>query len=83
MCIRDSGRITKADIETFLAKGPETASPASTPASTPSAAPTPAPTAQYEDVPITNMRQIIGDRLLQSTQQIPSYICLLYTSRCV
>lgn len=72
------GRITKADIETFLAKGPETASPASTPASTPSAAPTPAPTpaptAQYEDVPITNMRQIIGDRLLQSTQQIPSYI---------
>lgn len=28
----------------------------------------------YEDVEISNMRKIIGDRLLQSTQGIPSYI---------
>ena len=63
-----NGRIVKADVEAFLASAPAQKS-ASAPA--PAA---PSATASYEDVPITNMRQIIGDRLLQSTQSIPSYI---------
>ncbi|QEU59001.1 Lat1 [Kluyveromyces lactis] len=66
------GRITKDDVEAFLASAPSRESAAAKAAPAP-VAPTPA-SATYEDVPISNMRQIIGDRLLQSTQNIPSYI---------
>ncbi|CDO95553.1 unnamed protein product [Kluyveromyces dobzhanskii CBS 2104] len=67
------GRITKADVEAFLEAAPaQSAASKSAPAQAPAAS-TPA-SATYEDVPITNMRQIIGDRLLHSTQSIPSYI---------
>lgn len=60
------GRITKSDVEAYLEKAP--AAPSGTGVTTPSAA------ASYEDVEITNMRSIIGRRLLESTQSIPSYI---------
>ncbi|EJS41948.1 lat1p [Saccharomyces arboricola H-6] len=74
------GRITKADIEAYLEKSSKQSSvaggapPAAAPASPPAAAPAPTSTASYEDVPISTMRSIIGERLLQSTQRIPSYI---------
>ncbi|SCV05461.1 LANO_0H07998g1_1 [Lachancea nothofagi CBS 11611] len=62
-----NGRITKSDVEEFLKKAPA--------ASAPSASGSPAPaSAQYEDIPITTMRKIIGDRLLESTSGTPSYI---------
>ncbi|QLQ78934.1 hypothetical protein HG537_0B02810 [Torulaspora globosa] len=60
------GRITKSDVEAYLEKAPAASSGAG--AVAPSAA------ASYEDVEITNMRSIIGKRLLESTQSIPSYI---------
>lgn len=59
------GRITAKDIEGLESK------PAAA-ATTPAAAP--APGATYEDIPITSMRKTIASRLLQSTQQSPSYI---------
>lgn len=74
------GRITKADIESYLEKSPKQSSvtssaPAAAASSTTTgSAPSPSSTASYEDVPISNMRSIIGERLLQSTQGIPSYI---------
>lgn len=64
-----NGRITKDDVEGFIASAPK-----KTEAVKAVPTPAPAPSASYEDVPITTMRQIIGDRLLQSTQSIPSYI---------
>lgn len=57
------GRITKADVEAYLAKKPSSAAPVASAAAT-----------SYEDVPITTMRKVIGSRLLQSTQGTPSYI---------
>lgn len=60
------GRITKADIEAYLEKAPAASSGAGVVA--------PSATASYEDVEITTMRGIIGKRLLESTQNIPSYI---------
>ncbi|CDH11249.1 probable Dihydrolipoyllysine-residue acetyltransferase component of pyruvate dehydrogenase complex, mitochondrial [Zygosaccharomyces bailii ISA1307] len=60
------GRITAADVEKFL-----TNSPAAAGSVTGAGAPT---AATYEDTPISNMRSIIGKRLLESTQSIPSYI---------
>lgn len=78
------GRITKADIESYLEKsskqssqtsGAAAATPAAaTSSTTAGSAPSPSSTASYEDVPISTMRSIIGERLLQSTQGIPSYI---------
>ncbi|QHS75837.1 dihydrolipoyllysine-residue acetyltransferase [Saccharomyces paradoxus] len=74
------GRITKADIESYLEKSPKQSSvtssaPAAAASSaTTGSAPSPSSTASYEDVPISTMRSIIGERLLQSTQGIPSYI---------
>ncbi|AJT04303.1 Lat1p [Saccharomyces cerevisiae YJM1573] len=78
------GRITKADIESYLEKSSKqssqtTGAAAATPAAatsstTAGSAPSPSSTASYEDVPISTMRSIIGERLLQSTQGIPSYI---------
>ncbi|QBM86007.1 pyruvate dehydrogenase E2 component dihydrolipoamide acetyltransferase [Metschnikowia aff. pulcherrima] len=54
------GRIIAKDVENY--KAPE-AAPAAAPAA-----------ASFEDIPITGMRKTIASRLLQSTQQSPSYI---------
>lgn len=59
------GRIVAKDVENF--KAPEAAPAAS--ASSPAAA-----ASTYEDIAITGMRKTIASRLLQSTQQTPSYI---------
>lgn len=60
------GRIIKADVEAYLEKAPA--------ASSVGAGVAPSTTASYEDIEISNMRSIIGKRLLESTQGIPSYI---------
>ncbi|CAI4050087.1 hypothetical protein SKDZ_14G2510 [Saccharomyces kudriavzevii ZP591] len=73
------GRIIKADIDSYLensSKQPSVTSggPAAASGAGASSTPSPSSTASYEDVPISTMRSIIGERLLQSTQGIPSYI---------
>lgn len=57
-----NGRITAKDVEAYKA-----------PAAAPASAAAPA-AATYSDIPITGMRKTIASRLLQSTQQSPSYI---------
>nr|XP_046174175.1 dihydrolipoyllysine-residue acetyltransferase component of pyruvate dehydrogenase complex, mitochondrial-like [Oncorhynchus gorbuscha] len=73
------GRVTRKDIETFV---PPTAAPAAPVAAAPpspaSHAPTPAPgvatpTGTFTDVPISNIRRVIAQRLMQSKQTIPHY----------
>lgn len=61
------GRIVAKDLEGLKPAG-ETAAAAAPAASVGAAAPA------YEDIPLTNMRKTIASRLLQSTQQSPSYI---------
>ncbi|CEP62128.1 dihydrolipoyllysine-residue acetyltransferase LALA0_S04e08482g [Lachancea lanzarotensis] len=68
-----NGRITKSDVEEYLKKAPASASSAGGAAAAPAAG-TSGPAAQYEDIPITSMRKIIGDRLLESTSGTPAYI---------
>ncbi|KAL6931063.1 probable Dihydrolipoyllysine-residue acetyltransferase component of pyruvate dehydrogenase complex, mitochondrial [Hanseniaspora guilliermondii] len=63
-----NGRIVKADIDAFLA------SPKAKAAAAPAQAPAPSASASYTDIPVTTMRSIIGKRLLESTQTIPSFI---------
>lgn len=58
-----NGRIVAKDVENYKA-------PAAAPAA---AAPGPA-AATYQDIPISGMRKTIASRLLQLTQQSPSYI---------
>ncbi|EDO34016.1 predicted protein [Nematostella vectensis] len=59
------GRITAADVQTA-------ASAALAAQPTPVAA-APIPGTVYEDIPLSNMRQVIAKRLLQSKQTIPHY----------
>lgn len=66
-----NGRIIKADIDAYLA-APKPAAATAAPAA--AAAPAPSASASYVDIPVTTMRSIIGERLLQSTQNIPSFI---------
>nr|XP_033774466.1 dihydrolipoyllysine-residue acetyltransferase component of pyruvate dehydrogenase complex, mitochondrial [Geotrypetes seraphini] len=65
------GRITKKDIESFV---PPKVPPVTAAAP---AAPSPAvaavPTGVFTDIPITNIRRIIAQRLMQSKQTIPHY----------
>ncbi|CAL1573508.1 unnamed protein product [Knipowitschia caucasica] len=72
------GRITRKDIETFVPP----AAPAVAAAPAPAAAPSPAapaapaavpPTGTYTDIPISNIRKVIAQRLMQSKQTIPHY----------
>lgn len=72
------GRITRKDIDTFV---PPKAAPAvaatPAPAAAP-AAPAPAPAAAapagtFTDIPISNIRKVIAQRLMQSKQTIPHY----------
>lgn len=74
------GRVTAKDVETFI---PSAAVPAVPPSATPPPPPSgPAaatsPAAQpsgaaYTDIPVSNIRQVIAKRLLQSKQTIPHY----------
>jgi len=63
------GRILREDVEKF--KG----TPAVSGAGATLAPPTPAPASsdQYSDIPISNMRRVIGQRLTQSKQDLPHY----------
>ncbi|CAI8491457.1 unnamed protein product [Hanseniaspora opuntiae] len=63
-----NGRVVKADIDAYLA------SPKAKAAAAPAPAPAPSASASYTDIPVTTMRSIIGKRLLESTQTIPSFI---------
>jgi pyruvate dehydrogenase E2 component (dihydrolipoamide acetyltransferase) len=61
------GRIVKVDIEAAMAAAPA-------PAAAPTAAPAPVvPGAPYVDVPVSNMRRIIAQRLQESKQTIPHF----------
>ncbi|KXJ27678.1 dihydrolipoyllysine-residue acetyltransferase component of pyruvate dehydrogenase complex, mitochondrial [Exaiptasia diaphana] len=58
------GRIRGQDIQAAVAAPPTMAAPM---------AAAPIPGAVYEDIPLTNMRQVIAKRLVQSKQTIPHY----------
>ncbi|XP_056399371.1 dihydrolipoyllysine-residue acetyltransferase component of pyruvate dehydrogenase complex, mitochondrial [Hyla sarda] len=68
------GRITKKDIESFV---PPKAVPAPAAAAPAPAAASPAvaavPTGVFTDIPISNIRKVIAQRLMQSKQTIPHY----------
>uniref|UniRef100_UPI0037E7E468 dihydrolipoyllysine-residue acetyltransferase component of pyruvate dehydrogenase complex, mitochondrial n=1 Tax=Semicossyphus pulcher TaxID=241346 RepID=UPI0037E7E468 len=68
------GRITRKDIDSFV---PPKAAPAVAAAPSPAAAPAaPAPAAPagtFTDIPISNIRKVIAQRLMQSKQTIPHY----------
>uniref|UniRef100_A0A3Q2QSX3 Acetyltransferase component of pyruvate dehydrogenase complex n=1 Tax=Fundulus heteroclitus TaxID=8078 RepID=A0A3Q2QSX3_FUNHE len=61
------GRVTRKDIESFV---PPKVAPVTAPA--PSAAPA-APAGTFTDIPISNIRKVIAQRLMQSKQTIPHY----------
>uniref|UniRef100_A0A8C2KF06 Acetyltransferase component of pyruvate dehydrogenase complex n=1 Tax=Cyprinus carpio TaxID=7962 RepID=A0A8C2KF06_CYPCA len=73
------GRVTRKDIDSFVPLKP-TPAPAAAPAP---AAPTPSPpaapafaavpTGTFTDIPISNIRRVIAQRLMQSKQTIPHY----------
>lgn len=67
-----NGRIVKADVEKAISEA-SNKKPAAATAAAPSAAKG-AAAPDFVDIPITNMRKIIGQRLLTSTQTNPSYI---------
>ncbi|XP_071625298.1 dihydrolipoyllysine-residue acetyltransferase component of pyruvate dehydrogenase complex, mitochondrial isoform X1 [Heliangelus exortis] len=62
------GRITKKDVESFV---PPKFAPAAAPEAIPAAAA--APVGTFTDVPISNIRRVIAQRLMQSKQTIPHY----------
>ncbi|XP_061558039.1 dihydrolipoyllysine-residue acetyltransferase component of pyruvate dehydrogenase complex, mitochondrial [Phycodurus eques] len=69
------GRITRKDIDSFVPAKAAPAAPAPTAAP---AAPTPAavpaaPAGTFTDIPISNIRKVIAQRLMQSKQTIPHY----------
>ena len=61
------GRILREDVEKYQA----------TPAAATSAAQPAASTPEYTDIPVTNMRRTIGQRLTQSKQELPHYYLTL------
>ncbi|CAB1442666.1 unnamed protein product [Pleuronectes platessa] len=72
------GRVTRKDIESFVPPKPapvEAAAPipaAAAAAPAPAAAPM-SPAGTFTDVPISNIRKVIAQRLMQSKQTIPHY----------
>ncbi|XP_064880104.1 dihydrolipoyllysine-residue acetyltransferase component of pyruvate dehydrogenase complex-like [Oncorhynchus nerka] len=69
------GRVTRKDIETFVPPKAVSATPVSaapSPASTPSSA-VAVSTGTFTDTPISNIRRVIAQRLMQSKQTIPHY----------
>ncbi|MSO68911.1 MAG: pyruvate dehydrogenase complex dihydrolipoamide acetyltransferase [Alphaproteobacteria bacterium] len=71
------GRVVKADIEMALSSGAPARAAAAAPMAAPSymAAPLPPgqPGAAYEDVPASNMRRVVAQRLQESKQQVPHF----------
>ncbi|XP_060107653.1 dihydrolipoyllysine-residue acetyltransferase component of pyruvate dehydrogenase complex, mitochondrial [Heteronotia binoei] len=69
------GRITKKDVESFVpSKVAPVRAPEAAPVAAPVAAPAAAlPTGAFTDVPISNIRKVIAQRLMQSKQTIPHY----------
>ncbi|XP_008063774.1 dihydrolipoyllysine-residue acetyltransferase component of pyruvate dehydrogenase complex, mitochondrial isoform X1 [Carlito syrichta] len=63
------GRITKKDVDSFV---PTKAAPAPA-AAVPPPAVAPVPTGVFTDIPISNIRRVIAQRLMQSKQTIPHY----------
>ncbi|XP_018421669.1 PREDICTED: dihydrolipoyllysine-residue acetyltransferase component of pyruvate dehydrogenase complex, mitochondrial [Nanorana parkeri] len=70
------GRITKKDIESFVppkvAPAPAAAAPAPA-AIQPFPAVAAVPTGTFTDIPVSNIRKVIAQRLMQSKQTIPHY----------
>ncbi|NXX92363.1 ODP2 dehydrogenase, partial [Centropus bengalensis] len=65
------GRITKKDVESFV---PPKVAPAPAPGVVPAAAAVAAaPAGTFTDIPITNIRKVIAQRLMLSKQTIPHY----------
>jgi pyruvate dehydrogenase E2 component (dihydrolipoamide acetyltransferase) len=61
------GRVIREDVEKYVASSATTSG--ATPATTSSTAQPP----EYIDIPVTNMRRVIGARLTQSKQELPHY----------
>jgi pyruvate dehydrogenase E2 component (dihydrolipoamide acetyltransferase) len=72
------GRITKQDIQAFLEKGPAAAAPAPASAAAPAPSrPTPAPAAIPGDlVPMSQMRKIIAQRMIESRRTSAHVHCM-------
>ncbi|NXY51451.1 ODP2 dehydrogenase, partial [Ceuthmochares aereus] len=65
------GRITKKDVESFV---PPKVAPAPAPEAVPAAAAVAAaPAGTFTDIPISNIRRVIAQRLMLSKQTIPHY----------
>ncbi|XP_018547761.1 dihydrolipoyllysine-residue acetyltransferase component of pyruvate dehydrogenase complex, mitochondrial [Lates calcarifer] len=68
------GRVTRKDIESFVPPKPAPAvAAAPTPAAAAPAAAPAAPAGTFTDIPISNIRKVIAQRLMQSKQTIPHY----------
>lgn len=67
------GRIVKEDVENFKPSAAATAKPAAASKPAPANAPTTAAGPAYTDVPTTNMRRVIANRLLESKTTMPHY----------
>ncbi|NXG58639.1 ODP2 dehydrogenase, partial [Hemiprocne comata] len=64
------GRITKKDVESFV---PPKVAPAPAPEAAPAAAAVAPAMGTFTDTPISNIRRVIAQRLVQSKQTIPHY----------
>ncbi|KIJ21635.1 dihydrolipoyllysine-residue acetyltransferase [Paxillus involutus ATCC 200175] len=64
------GRIIREDVERYQPPAPTSPTAASSPGSS-------APQPEYTDIPVSNMRKVIGTRLTQSKQEIPHYYLTL------
>ncbi|KAM9298857.1 dihydrolipoyllysine-residue acetyltransferase component of pyruvate dehydrogenase complex, mitochondrial [Gastrophryne carolinensis] len=67
------GRIIKKDIESFVPPKVVPASAATPATPQPSPAVAAVPTGVFTDIPISNIRKVIAQRLMQSKQTIPHY----------
>ncbi|XP_004427389.1 PREDICTED: dihydrolipoyllysine-residue acetyltransferase component of pyruvate dehydrogenase complex, mitochondrial [Ceratotherium simum simum] len=65
------GRIIKKDIDSFVPTKAAPAPAAAVPPPAPGVAPV--PTGVFTDIPISNIRRVIAQRLMQSKQTIPHY----------
>ena len=66
-------RITKADVEAFKPASATAAAKAAAPAKPAVAMPAPAAGVEFTDIPLTNMRKVIAERLQASKSTIPHY----------
>jgi 2-oxoglutarate dehydrogenase E2 component (dihydrolipoamide succinyltransferase) len=73
------GRITKQDITAFIEKGPSVAASAATPSQAPASRPAPAPapaTSPGDVVPLSQMRKIIAQRMIESRRTSAHVHCM-------